>query len=220
MTPTPIRVLIVDDHEIVRQGIRAILEESEDIVVVSEASDGLAAIQQVKHTNPDVILMDLIMPNMDGVEAIIRITNQQPEVRILVITTYSGDDMVFPAIKAGADGYLLKDAGAGQLVQAIRQVHSGEPSLNPDIARKLMQEISQPKPANPTPDPLTPREEEVLGLLARGMENHEIADQLVIAEVTVRSHTSRILDKLHLANRVQATLYAIREGLVDMDDAI
>ena len=218
MKTKPIRVLIVDDHEIVRQGIRAILGESEDIEVVGEASDGLAAIQQVELTKPDVILMDLIMPNMDGVEAIRRITNQQPEVRILVITTYSGDDMVFPAIKAGADGYLLKDAGAGQLVQAIRQVHSGEPSLNPDIARKLMQEISQPKPANPTPDPLTPREEEVLGLLAKGLENHEIADQLVIAEVTVRSHISRILDKLHLANRVQATLYAMREGLVDMDD--
>ena len=220
MTPKPIRVLIVDDHEIVRQGIRAILGESEDIEVVGEASNGQAAIQQAEDKNPDVILMDLIMPGMDGVEAIRSITNQQPEVRILVITTYSGDDMVFPAIKAGADGYLLKDAGAGQLVQAIRQVHSGEPSLNPDIARKLMQEISQPKPANPTPDPLTPREEEVLGLLARGLENHEIADQLVIAEVTVRSHISRILDKLHLANRVQATLYAIREGLVDMDDAI
>ncbi len=218
MKTKPIRVLIVDDHEIVRQGIRAILGESEDIEVVGEARDGLAAIQQVELTKPDVILMDLIMPNMDGVEAIRRITNQQPEVRILVITTYSGDDMVFPAIKAGADGYLLKDAGAGQLVQAIRQVHSGEPSLNPDIARKLMQEISQPKPANPTPDPLTPREEEVLGLLAKGLENHEIADQLVIAEVTVRSHISRILDKLHLANRVQATLYAMREGLVDMDD--
>ena len=220
MTPTPIRVLIVDDHEIVRQGIRAILGESEDIEVVGEASNGQAAIKQAEDKNPDVILMDLIMPGMDGVEAIRRITNQLPEVRMLVITTYSGDDMVFPAIKAGADGYLLKDAGAGQLVQAIRQVHSGEPSLNPDIARKLMQEISQPKPANPPPDPLTPREEEVLGLLARGMENHEIADQLVIAEVTVRSHISRILDKLHLANRVQATLYAIREGLVDMDDAI
>ena len=218
MKTKPIRVLIVDDHEIVRQGIRAILGESEDIEVVGEARDGLAAIQQVELTKPDVILMDLIMPNMDGVEAIRRITNQQPEVRILVITTYSGDDMVFPAIKAGADGYLLKDAGAGHLVQAIRQVHSGEPSLNPDIARKLMQEISQPKPANPTPDPLTPREEEVLGLLAKGLENHEIADQLVIAEVTVRSHISRILDKLHLANRVQATLYAMREGLVDMDD--
>ena len=167
MTPTPIRVLIVDDHEIVRQGIRAILGESEDIEVVGEASNGQAAIKQAEDKNPDVILMDLIMPGMDGVEAIRSITNQQPEVRILVITTYSGDDMVFPAIKAGADGYLLKDAGAGQLVQAIRQVHSGEPSLNPDIARKLMQEISQPKPAKPPPDPLTPREEEVLGLLAR-----------------------------------------------------
>jgi len=218
MTPTPIQVLIVDDHEIVRQGIRAILEESEDIEVVGEASDGLTAIQQFQHTKPDVILMDLIMPNMDGVEAIRRITNQQPEVRILVITTYSGDDMVFPAIKAGADGYLLKDTGAGQLVEAIHQVHRGEPWLHPDIARKLMQEVSVPDPAIPTPDPLTPREEEVLGLLAKGLENHEIADQLVIAEVTVRSHISRILDKLHLANRVQATLYAMREGLVDMDD--
>ena len=218
MTPTPIRVLIVDDHEIVRQGIRAILAESGDIEVVGEAGNGQEAVGQSEKLQPDVILMDLIMPEMNGVEAIKRISNQQPETRFLVITTYSGDDMVFPAIKAGAHGYLLKDAGAGQLVQSIRQVHKGEPSLHPDIARKMMKEIRQQTPANPTPDPLSPREEEVLSLIVRGLENHEIADQLVIAEVTVRSHLRRILDKLHLANRVQATLYALREGLVDLEE--
>jgi NarL family two-component system response regulator LiaR len=218
MTPAPVRVLVVDDHVIVRQGIRALLAESEDIELVGEAGDGLEAIRQAECTKPDVILMDLVMPEMDGIEAIGRISAQQPNVRFLVITTYSGDDLVFPAIKAGAHGYLLKDCGAGQLVRAIRQVHRGEPSLHPDIARKLMWEIKQPEPGTRTPDPLTAREVEVLGLLAKGLGNQEIAERLTVAEVTVRSYISRILDKLHLANRVQATLYALREGLIDLDD--
>ena len=218
MIQAPIRILIVDDHLVVRQGIRALLDECEDIEIVGEAGNGLEAIRKAKSAEPNLILMDLLMPEMDGIEAIRQIRDQQPGMRFLVMTSYSGDDQIFPAIKAGAQGYLLKDSGAGQLVQAIRQVHRGEPSLHPDIARKIMQEIRQPTPVKPTPDPLTKREVEVLSLLAKGLDNQEIADQLAVAEVTVRSHISRILDKLHMANRVQATLYALREGLVDLED--
>jgi NarL family two-component system response regulator LiaR len=218
MTDAPIRVLVVDDHIIVRKGIRALLEECEDIQYVGEASNGLEAIQQAERVKPDVILMDLLMPEMDGIQAIRHISAQYPDVRILVITTFSGDDQVFPAIKAGAHGYLLKDSGSEQLLQAIRQVYRGEPSLHPDIARKMMQEIKQPALVKTAPDPLTAREVEVLSLLAEGLDNKEISEQLVVTEVTVRSHISRILDKLHLANRVQATLYALREGLVDLED--
>jgi NarL family two-component system response regulator LiaR len=218
MTPTPIRVLVVDDHPVVRQGLGALLAECEDMNVVGEAANGREAIRQAEVTQPDVILMDLIMPEMGGIEAIQRILSGQPKVHILVITSYGGDDLVFPAIQAGAHGFLLKDSGAGPLAQAIRQVHRGEPALHPDVARKLMQEIKEPAPEKPTPDPLTAREVETLSLLASGLENPEIAERLTVAEVTVRSYISRILDKLHLANRVQATLYALREGLVDLED--
>ena len=217
MMPAPIRVLVVDDHAIVRQGICALLAESEDIAVVGEAGNGLEAIRQAERTRPDLILMDLIMPEMGGIEAIGQISAKQPDVRFLVLTTYSGDDLVFPAIQAGAHGYQLKDSGAGELVQSIRHVHRGEPSLHPEIARKLMQEIRRPVQGKPTPDPLTAREVEVLRLLAQGLENQEIAERLTVAEATVRSHISRILDKLHLANRVQATLYALQEGLTTID---
>lgn len=217
MTQAPIQILIVDDHLIVRQGLRALLSEVEDIEIVGEAGNGLEAVRQAESVEPNLILIDLIMPEMDGIEAIRQIREKQPGMHFLVMTSYSGDDQIFPAIKAGAQGYLLKDSGAGELVQAIRQVHRGEPSLHPDIARKLMAEIRQPAPLDPTPDPLTSREVEVLSLLAKGLDNTEIADQLVISEVTVRSHISRILDKLHLANRVQATLFALREGLADLE---
>jgi len=158
------------------------------------------------------------MPEMDGVEATRQISATETKARILVITTYSGDDHVIPAIKAGAHGYMLKDSGSAEVVEAIRQVHRGEPALHPDIARTLIQEIRPEVPNKATPDPLTARELEVLSLMAGGLTNREIADRLVIAEVTVRSHISRILDKLHLANRVQATLYALREGVVDLDE--
>ena len=218
MNHAPIRILVVDDHVIVRQGIRALLAEYEDVEVVGEAGSGLEAVQAAENLKPDVVLMDLIMPGMDGIEATRRISEQWTEVRVLVVTTYSGDDLVFPAIKAGARGYVLKDAGSGELVEAIRQVHRGEPSLHPDIARKLMHEISQPTPDRRAPDPLTAREVEVLRLLAEGLDNQQIAERLVVAEVTVRSHISRILDKLHVANRVQATLYALREGLADLEE--
>jgi NarL family two-component system response regulator LiaR len=220
MTQTPIRVLVVDDHEVVRRGTRALLGEIEDIEVVGEADNGLQAIEQATLLRPDLILMDLLMPEMNGIEAMQAIALGQPEIRFLVMTSYSGDDLVFPAIKAGALGFLLKDTRSEELVEAIRQVYRGEPSLHPSVARKLLREVSQTKPRKPTPDPLTARELEVLGLLARGLENQQIAEQLVIAEVTVRSHVSHILDKLHLANRVQATLYALREGLVPLEDEL
>ena len=217
MTQTPIRVLVVDDHEVVRRGICALLGEIEDIEVVGEAGNGLQAIKEAGRLNPDLILMDLVMPEMGGIEAMRAIELGQPEARFLVMTSYSGDDLVFPAIKAGALGFLLKDTRSEELVEAIRQVHRGEPSLHPSIARKLLQEVGQSRPPKPTPEPLTTRELEVLGLLARGLDNQQIAEQLVIAKVTVRSHVSHILDKLHLANRVQATLYALREGLVPLE---
>lgn len=217
MTEPTIRVLVVDDHTIVRQGLRALLSGCEGIEVVGEAATGIEAIQEVEKRAPDVVLMDLVMPEMDGIEAINRITLEYPKIRILVITTFRSEDLVFPAIKAGAHGYLLKDSGSGQVEEAIRDVHRGQPSLHPDIARMLMQEVRPKRPKSPAPDPLTPRELEVLSMLARGMSNKEIAEEFVIAEVTVRSHISRILDKLHLANRVQATLYALREGMVDLD---
>jgi NarL family two-component system response regulator LiaR len=162
--------------------------------------------------------MDLVMPEVDGIEAIRRITARQPEAHILVLTSFAADDKVFPAIKAGALGYLLKDSSPEDLVQAIHQVYRGESSLHPTIARKLLQELSRPSERPPTPDPLTEREVEVLRLVARGQSNQEIADQLVISEATVRTHVSNILGKLHLASRTQAALYALREGLASLDD--
>ena len=218
MSIPPIRILIVDDHDIVRRGLRALLDEFDDLEVVAEASNGVQAVQLAESEEPDVILMDLIMPEMDGVEATRQIAEKETKARILVITTYGGDEHVIPAIKSGAHGYMLKDSGSEQVVDAIRQVHRGEPALHPDIARALIQEIRPEKPEKAAPDPLTARELEVLSLMAGGLTNREIADRLVIAEVTVRSHISRILDKLHLANRVQATLYALREGVVDLDE--
>ncbi len=218
MTPTPIRVLIADDHAIVRKGIRALLSTETDIQVIGEAGDGTEAIAQAQALNPDVILMDLVMPKVDGIEATRQITANQPRARILVLTSFAADDKVFPAIKAGALGYLLKDSGPDELVQAIHQVHRGEPSLEPSIARKVLTELSQPPKIPLTPEPLTEREVGVLRLVAQGQSNREIAEQLVITEMTVRTHVSNILSKLHLASRTQAALYALREGLASLND--
>jgi NarL family two-component system response regulator LiaR len=217
MTHKPIQVLIVDDQAIVRKGIHALLAEVEDIAVLGEASDGQEAVTQAKLLHPDVILMDLVMPGMDGIEATRRITRGS-DARVLVLTSFVGDDKVFPAIKAGALGYLIKDSEPAELLQAIRQVHHGEPSLHPTIALKMLQEIQQPSKSPPTPDPLSDRELEVLRLVAKGLGNKEIAEHLVITEATVRSHVSNILSKLHLANRVQATLYALQEGLTSLEN--
>jgi NarL family two-component system response regulator LiaR len=215
---SPIRVLIADDHAILRKGIRALLSTEADIEVVGEAGDGVEALAQAKSLEPDIILMDLVMPRMDGIEATRQVTARQPGVRVLVLTSFAADDKVFPAIKAGALGYILKDSGPDDLVQAIHQVYRGEPSLEPEIARKVLFELAQPPRQPPTPDPLTGRELEVLRLVAQGKSNREIAEELVLAELTVRTHVSNILGKLHLANRTQAALHALKEGLASLDD--
>jgi NarL family two-component system response regulator LiaR len=216
---SPIRVLVADDHAIVRKGIRALLATEPDIEVVGEAQDGRQAVTEAERLRPDVILMDLVMPEVDGIEAVRRILADQPQARILVLTSFAGDDNVFPAIKAGALGYLLKDSGPEDLVQAIRQVYGGESSLHPMIARKLLQELSRPSGRPPAPEPLTGREVEVLRLVAQGRDNREIARKLMISDATARTHVSNILRKLHLASRTQAALYALREGLASLDDA-
>ncbi len=219
MTKKRINVLICDDQAIVRKGIRALLATEPNIEVVGEAENGQEAISRVEALRPDVTLMDLVMPEMDGIEAIRRITARQPEARILVLTSFATDDKVFPAIKAGALGYLLKDSSPEDLVQAIRHVHLGEPSLHPTIARRVLQELSRPEEIEepPASEPLTRRELEVLRLVARGLSNQEIATQLMISEATVRTHVSKILSKLHLASRLQAALYALDKGLASLD---
>ncbi len=218
MAQTLIRILIVDDHTIVRKGLCALLGTRADMQVVGEASDGREAIAQADALHPDVILMDLVMPRLDGIEAIQQIMTHHPAIRILVLTSFATDDKVFPAIKAGALGYLLKDSSPEDLVQAIRQVYRGESSLHPMIARKVLQELTHPSDRPPTLDPLTQREVEVLRLIAQGLENRDIAERLVISGTTVRTHVSNILSKLHLASRTQAALYALREGLASPED--
>jgi NarL family two-component system response regulator LiaR len=214
----PIRVLVVDDHAIVRKGICALLATEPGIEVVGEARDGADAIAATQKLQPDVILMDLVMPGVDGLEATRRLGSCQPQARILVLTSFAGDDKIFPAIKAGALGYLLKDSGPDELVHAIRQVHRGESSLHPAIARRLLRELSAPADKGPDAHCLTEREVEVLQLVAQGQSNREVADLLTISEATVRTHVSNILSKLNLCSRTQAALYALREGLASLHD--
>jgi NarL family two-component system response regulator LiaR len=211
-----IRILIVDDHELVRQGFRALLAVKPGFAVVGEAGDGAAAVDLAGTLRPDVILLDLVMPGMDGIAATRAIKAENPQARILIITSFTDDERVYQAIKAGALGYLLKDSTPDDLVRAIRDVYSGRLSLHPQIAGALVQELNRPATLPPTADPLTEREEEVLVLVAKGWSNQEIAGRLVISERTVGAHVSNILSKLHLANRTQAALYALREGLTDL----
>jgi NarL family two-component system response regulator LiaR len=194
------------------------LEIVPEIQMVGEADNGYDAVEGVLELRPDVILMDLVMPELDGIEAIQRIRNEWPEARVLVLTTFAGEDMIFPAIKAGATGYHLKDSSPEELIEAIRQVYQGESSLHPVVARRVLQELvrlpenAQASDQSAAPEPLTPREVEILRLIANGLDNHTISQKLVISEATVRSHMSHITDKLHLASRTQVALFAIREG--------
>jgi two-component system, NarL family, response regulator LiaR len=211
------RILIADDHAIVREGLRALIASEPGMELIGEAANGLEAVQQVHALKPDVILLDLVMPRYGGIEAIKEIKRENPAAAILVLTSFSEDEKIFSAIKAGASGYLLKDSTPQELLQAIRAVHHGESSLHPTIARKLIQELNHLPPLPATVEPLTEQETKVLNLIAHGLSNQEIADQLTVSERTVRVHVSSILSKLHLANRTQAALYALREGIATLE---
>jgi NarL family two-component system response regulator LiaR len=218
-TTKSIRVIIAEDHAIVRKGVQTLLALEKDIEVIGEAANGREAVEQARELDPDVILMDLVMPELDGIQAIQEIKAHRPDAKVLVLTSFATDDKIFPAIKAGALGYLLKDSDPAELAKAIRQVNAGEYSLHPIIARKVLQELNlSPKRAS-VDQPLTGREVEVLRMVAQGKSNRQIAKELVLSLGTVRAHLSSILGKLHLASRTQATLYALREGLASLEDA-
>ena len=217
----PIRVLLVDDHAVVRKGLRALLEHDSRVEVIGEAEDGEQALRATERLRPDVILMDLEMPVVGGIDATRQITSAHPELKVVVLTSHSSEEDVFPALKAGAIGYLLKHSAPEEVLQAIQQAYLGETVLHPAIARMVLQELHRPAHSATavTTDPLSDRELDVLRLIARGMSNQEIAGALVVGEATVRSHVSSILRKLQLASRTQAALYALREGLVALDEA-
>jgi two-component system, NarL family, response regulator LiaR len=213
-----IRLLIADDHAVVREGLRNFIAIQNEIEIVGEAVNGEEAVQMEARLKPDVILMDLVMPKMNGIEAIREIKKRNPETRILVITSFAEDNMVIPAIKAGALGYLLKDSSPAQLLQAIADVNQGELSFSQGIAKQLMRELNRPLETLPKKEKLTDREIEILKQSSCGLTNQEIAKNLFISEWTVRTHISNILSKLELSNRTQAVLYALREGLVNLDE--
>ena len=207
-----ISVVIADDHPFVRHGLRTYLETLADMEVSGEATNGAEAVELVERLRPDVVLMDLVMPELDGVGAIRRIHESVPATRVIALTSFDDDEKVFPAIKAGAAGYLLKDVRPAELAEAIRKASRGEALLAPSVAARLMQEVAGGPPLSAT---LTVRELEVLRLIARGMSNKLIARELVVSEKTVKTHVSNILAKLHLSDRTQAALYAVREGLAE-----
>jgi DNA-binding NarL/FixJ family response regulator len=215
-----IRVVVTDDHPVVRQGLRSFLE-AQGFAVVGEAAEGAAAVRLVQETRPDVLLTDLVMPGVDGVEAIRRLRAEGPPVGILVLTSFSGAEQVIPAIRAGADGYLLKDAGPGALEDAIRAVHRGQPMLAPEaqavvMARVQGEPVAAPAPAeHPDLERLTAREREVLAGLGRGLSNRQLAAELYVSEKTVKTHVSSLLAKLRLTDRTQAALFAVRAGVAD-----
>ncbi|MCG3210527.1 MAG: Transcriptional regulatory protein LiaR [Anaerolineae bacterium] len=214
-----ITVFIVDDHKVVRQGVRAFLDTQPDLVVVGEAESGAEAVEAVAEHAPDVVLMDLIMPGMDGVEATRQVKKVSPRTQIIVLTSYHQDEHIFPAIRAGALSYLLKDAEPDELASAIRKAAAGEAVLHPRVASRVVQELHGARQDTPNPfTALSDRELEVLRLIADGLSNADIAASLIISEKTVKSHVSNILSKLHLADRTQAAVYAWREGVVRRND--
>lgn len=211
-----IRILIADDHAIVREGLRALIETEPGMELVGEAADGAEAVDLYQALEPDVMLLDLVMPREGGLDALSRIRKLDPKARILVLSSFAEDEQVFPAIMAGALGYLLKDTSPQDLLKAIRDVAHGEVTLHPAIARRVIRELHKPAEAGPAEEPLTEREVQVLSLVAKGLSNQDIAQRLVISERTVRTHVSNILGKLHLSNRTQAARYALREGLATL----
>ncbi|MEE4195841.1 MAG: response regulator transcription factor [Anaerolineae bacterium] len=213
VSKTDIKVLIAEDHPIMRQGLGVVLDAYEGVTLIGEAEDGEQVVRLAQQLKPDVIIMDLQMPVKDGIIAIQEISELQPDVHILVLTSYPDDDKVFQAIKAGAEGYFLKETRSEQLIEAIRMVHQGIAVLQPEIAWKLMAEIRQSASKTQYQEALTQRELEILKYLARGYSNQEIALQLVISTRTVATHVGNILGKLHLSNRTQVALYAIDQGL-------
>lgn len=209
-----IKVLIVDDHQVVRQGLRTFLELQEDIDLVGDTGDGISAVQLAKELDPDIILMDLVMPRLDGIEATRQIKSLGTQAKVIALTSFTEDDKVFPAIQAGASSYLLKDVSPDELIEAIRAVFRGEARLHPDIARKLMEQVAQHSIRQEVSrEDLTDREIEVIQLVAQGCSNQGIARKLVISEKTVKTHVSNILSKLNLEDRTQLAIYAIRNGL-------
>jgi DNA-binding NarL/FixJ family response regulator len=209
-----IRVLLADDHAVVRQGLRTFLDLQDDIEVVAEADDGAAAVDAAERTQPDVILLDLVMPGVDGVGALKRLRAAGSRARVIVLTSFGDDDKLFAALRAGAAGYLLKDVQPAELVRAIRSAHDGNSPLSETIATRIVEEIAQGGGAPAAVDDLTPRERDVLILIARGRSNKVIALELGVAEKTVKTHVSHILGKLGLTDRTQAALFAVRHGLV------
>jgi DNA-binding NarL/FixJ family response regulator len=214
--PARIRVLIVDDHAVVRSGLRVFFELQPDIEVVGEAADGSEGVAMARRLEPDVILMDLLMPNMDGITAIARVKAERPETEIVTMTSFIEEDKVTAALEAGASGYVLKDAEAEEVAAAVRAAFAGEVHLDPAVARLLAQRMRQRKsPQDELTEPLTDREKDVVNLLGQGMSNKEIASRLFITERTARTYVSNILGKLGLASRTQAALYAVEHKLVE-----
>ncbi len=212
----PIRVLIVDDHAVVRQGLKAFLRVQDGIEFIGEAENGEEAIERAGELEPDVIMMDLVMPGMGGIETMRKLSELGSEARVIVLTSFAEDDQVIAAVKAGAAGYLLKDVRPDELASAIRTVHEGDALLHPSVAAKLMSKVADSGSGETKPDALTARELDVLKDIAGGMSNKEIAADLGVAEKTVKTHVSSILRKLELADRTQAALYAVRERIVDL----
>jgi two-component system, NarL family, response regulator LiaR len=209
----PIRILIIDDHALVRAGIRAFTAPRSELEIIGEAADGIEGVELSSRLNPDVILLDLVMPQLDGIETTRQILQHQPGAKILILTSFSEDERVLAAVKAGALGYLLKDSAAEDLYRAIIDVYHGQSSLHPMVARKLIQQLNQPQSHPEEHEQLTQREQEVLVLLSQGLSNQQIAAHLYLSSLTVRSHISSILKKLNLENRTQAALYAVQAGL-------
>lgn len=216
----PIRIVLVDDHGVVRQGLKAFLATEDDIEVVGEASNGREAVEVVGKLLPDVVLMDLVMPELDGIGATTAIKQQWPQVDVIAMTSFIEDEKVFGAMRAGAGGYVLKDADPDDVVKAIRSAAAGEVHLDPRVARRLMEELNPNKHRDANPqEQLSEREVEVLKLVARGHSNQMIAEQLIISPKTAKTHVSNILSKLGLASRTQAAVYALKAGFVSAEEA-